>query len=138
MPKYYPYDQLTVIRAAGSAAITATNTNVGTLDQEAQVRTDAVLSVHTTAIKTTAADELYDFVLLGSNDDFTTKQILGRMTLGAGAVRPQTAITSVTGHHELPFSSEVNDIRYQKIRLALVISGTSPSITFAAHVSKRQ
>lgn len=138
MQKFYPYDSLMVFRAAGQAALTADNANIGEIDFGAQARFDGVVVVGVESIAIDGNDELYEFILKGSNDDFSTEEILGLLTLGATEVRPTGAIDSTTGVYEIHFSNEVNDVIYQKVRLELDGSGTSFSIGFFAHMTKRQ
>jgi hypothetical protein len=94
--------------------------------------------VDVTAIKTSAADELYHLCLQGAADNtFATKETVAQLTLGAGAVRPGGAVTSVIGRYEIPFTTEQHDAVYDYIRLYTDVNGTSPSITFKAWIAER-
>ncbi len=137
------YNQdLELILADGAAAVTADGVSqVASAAVSKKVgagRFEAVLIVDVTAIKTSAADELYHLCLQGSADNtFATKETVAQLTLGAGAVRPGGAVTSVIGRYEIPFTTEQHDAVYDYIRLYTDVNGTSPSITFKAWIAER-
>ena len=131
-----------LLLADGAAAITADGvTQVASANQSKEVgpgRFEGVLLVDVSAIKTTAGDEKYDLVLQGSQDStFATKEIVGQLSLGAGAARPGGAITSSIGRYEIPFTTEQDDVDYRWVRLFVDVSGTSPSITLKAFIAER-
>jgi hypothetical protein len=137
------YNQdLELILADGAAAVTADGVSqVASAAVSKKVgagRFEAVLIVDVTAIKTSAADELYHLCLQGAADNtFATKETVAQLTLGAGAVRPGGAVTSVIGRYEIPFTTEQHDAVYDYIRLYTDVNGTSPSITFKAWIAER-
>lgn len=101
-------------------------------------RFEGVLIVDVTAIKTSAADEVYHLCLQGADDNtFATKENVAQLTLGAGAMRPGAAVTSVIGRYEIPFTTEQHDKAYDWARLYVDVAGTSPSITFKAFIAER-
>ena len=131
-----------LLLADGAAAITADGVGqVASANVSKQLgpgRFEGVLVVDVTAIKTSAGDELYHLLLQGSADNtFATKEILGQLTLGAGAARPGVAITSTTGRYEIPFVTEQDDVSYPWERLFVDVAGTAPSITLKAFIAER-
>jgi len=108
-----------------------------------QARIDAVLVVDVTAVTTsgTASEKL---IIVGSNDPAfgagkTTQ--LGMMEFGAIASQEQpngfisAAPNAVGGsRYEIPFCSEQNNIKYEYVKLYVVIAN-SGSITFKAFVA---
>jgi hypothetical protein len=109
-----------------------------------QARIDAVCVIDLTAIKTSAGNELYKLILLGSNDSSFgagNVQMLSMIEFGAaasidgpaGASFVTPAPPSVGGsRYELFFSAEQNNVKYEWLKLYNLISGTLPSITYRA------
>lgn len=131
-----------LLLADGAAAITADGvTQVASANQSKEVgpgRFEGVLVVDVSSIKTSVGDELYNLILQGSADNtFATKEIVGQLTLGAGAARPGVAITSTPGRYEIPFTTEQDDVDYRCIRLFVDVGGTAPSITLKAFIAER-
>lgn len=100
-------------------------------------RFEAVMLFDVSAIKISAGNEKYELVIEGSNDGFTTQQVLGLASLGATAARPGGAIDSVIGRHEVPFHNEINGVIYKDIRVRHIVNGTSPSIDYKAYASTK-
>jgi hypothetical protein len=109
-----------------------------------QARIDAVVVVDVTAVTTsgTASEKL---IVVGSNDPAfgSTSGVyqLGMMEFGAAASLSQTngkltaAPNSVGGsRYEIPFTNEQNNVKYQFVKLYVVIAN-SGSITFKAFVA---
>lgn len=108
-----------------------------------QARIDAVCVLDVTAV-TTSGTALAKVILVGSNDPaFGSGNVveLGMMEFGAAAsisalnafVTP--APNAVGGsRYEIPFTSEQNNVKYQYVKLYVVISN-SGSITFKAFVA---
>lgn len=108
-----------------------------------QARIDAMLVVDVTAV-TTSGTALASLIIVGSNDPAfgagkTTQ--LGMMQFGAIASQLQpngfiTAAPAAVGgsRYEIPFTSEQNNIKYQYVKLYVVIAN-SGSITFKAFVA---
>jgi hypothetical protein len=108
-----------------------------------QARIDAVLVVDVTAVTTsgTASEKL---ILVGSNDPAFGASSgvfqLGMMEFGAAASLSHTntkvtaAPNAVGGsRYEIPFTNEQNNVKYQYLKLYVVIAN-SGSITFKAMV----
>lgn len=130
---YHAFDARLEHRAPASAAVTATAT-VDTIEQRAAMRTTFLTRINLEAIKITANDEVYSFIVQLSNDDFTTIETAAMVSVGATEVRHGGAKDSVAGDLlELLWSTEQAGEVFQDARLRLVIAGTSPSVTFAAH-----
>ena len=129
----YPVDLRMLHREVAEAAITAAQTTIGSHSQRAETRTAYVTLINLEAIKITANDELYDFVIEVSNDDFTTVEVAAMMSLGATEVRPGNAVDNAAGENrQMHWTTEVSGIPYKDWRLVLRTSGTAPSIAFSA------
>ena len=110
-----------------------------------QARIDAVCVVDVTAIDISSGNETYRLCVVGSNDpNFGSGKVncLGEMEIGKGAslgfVNGQDAPTvpAIGGlRYEIPFSSEQANVKYEFVKLYLVLGGTTPSITFKAFVA---
>ena len=127
----HPFDSRLEHRAVGSAAVTATAT-LHTETQRAAQRTAYRTVIDTTAIKISANDELYQFVVELSDDNFTTvNAVAACLDMGATEVRQSGAPDSAAADGlELMWATEANGTTYQYWRVRVIISGTSPSITF--------
>lgn len=118
-------------RAIGSAALTATTT-LDTIQQRVAQRTRYVMQVVLEAIKVSAGNEHYEFIVEVSNDDFTKVEVAAYLSLGATGARLRSAPDNAAGDtYEVPFSTEINETLYKDWRIVMVASGTSPSITAA-------
>lgn len=97
-------------------------------------RVDGTMLIDVAALDIASNDELYTFRLQGSNvADFASGiENLATVDLGATEVRPGGAIDSLIGRREVPFSNAVNAVEYRYLRLNLIISGTTPTITFTS------
>lgn len=131
-----------LLLADGLAAVTADGVSqvasAAVIDELGPGRFEGVLIIDVSAIKTSAADELYHLCLQGSADNtFATKENVAQLTLGAGAVRPGGAVTSVIGRYEIPFTTDQHDTVYRFTRLYVDVAGTAPSITFKAWIAER-
>jgi len=108
-----------------------------------QARMDAALVVNVTALDTVTGDESYELWVLGSNAaGFTagTVAVLGGMVIGGIAgkttIGALNTVLDTTGMYEILFTNEQDNIKYQYIKLYLVIAGTTPSITLNAFVAE--
>lgn len=137
MNMHRPYDSRLELRAAGSAALTATAT-LATFDQTAAVRTEFNLQGFLEAVKISANNELYRLVVELSDDDFVTvNEVALIKDFGATEVRQSGAPDSAaTDEFDLPFTTEMNGVSYRYWRVRMIISGTSPSITFNAFATR--
>lgn len=127
--KYFPFDARLSHRALGSAAMTATTT-IATIDQRTAMRTAFLTKLIVEAIDVASADERYVLVIEGSNDAFTSFELLASYTLGDSTQRPGGAPDNVAGQVvDLLWTTEQLGAVYDQARIRLVISGTSPSIT---------
>lgn len=136
------YNQdLELILADGAAAMTADGiTQVASANVSKKLgpgRFEAVLIVDVSAMDIVSNDEIYNIMLQGTNDAFTTKEILAHLALGATEVRPGAAVDSVIGRYEVPFITEQHDVNYDTVRLYVDLGGTTPSITFKAWIAER-
>lgn len=131
----YPFDSRLEHRALGSAAMTATTT-LDTITQRAQMRTMFMTKVIVEAIKISANDELYQVVVEGSNDSFSTLEVLAMCDFGATEVRQSGAPDSAVGDTaELYWASEKNGVKYSAIRIRVITAGTSETITLGCYSS---
>lgn len=125
----YPFDSRLEHRALGSAALTATTT-LATIDQRAAMRTMFMTKVVVEAIKISANDEIYQVVVEGSNDDFSTLEVLAMCDFGATEVRQSGAPDSAAlDEAELYWATEKNGVKYDKARIRVITDGTSETIT---------
>ncbi|MBD9540110.1 hypothetical protein IB276_11660 [Ensifer sp. ENS04] len=137
------YNQdLELILADGAAAIVADGvTQVGGAAASKKLgpgRFEGVLIIDVSAIDVAGADEVYHLCLQGAADSaFTTKEILAQISLGATAVRPGGAVTSVIGRYEIPFITEQHDTVYDWVRLHVDGTGATFSITMKAWIAER-
>lgn len=131
--KYHAFDGRLEHRAVGSAAQTATAV-VDTVEQRTEMRTEYRTIIGLESIAIDGNDELYDFVIEVSNDDFTTVEVAARTDFGATEVRQSGAADSVAGDTaELMWSTEINGNKYQDWRLRCIHTGATTSITYHAH-----
>ncbi len=101
-------------------------------------RFEGVLIIDVSAMDVSSADEVYNLILEGaSSNAFSATEVLSQYTLGATAVRPHGAATSVIGRYEIPFITEQHDTVYDWVRLYADVGGTTPSITFKAWIAER-
>jgi len=138
--KYFALDAATgfIKRANGSAALTSDG-YVGTqIDQGGQVSTDMICVINIEAVDVASGDETYLLTILGSNtSDRSDGEILAQLTLGdAGTINLETRDTAAGDQALMRFRTEKNETSFQYVDLHLDASGTSPSITFGAHVTK--
>ena len=109
-----------------------------------QARIDAVCVLDVTAVTTsgTASEKV---ILVGSNDPAfgAGKTIqLGMMEFGAIASQDQpngfvTAAPNAVGgsRYEIPFTNEQNNVKYEYVKLYVVLGGSNASITFKAFMA---
>lgn len=128
-------DGATAITATGTALIGGVTTN-SILDVGA-ARLDGQLVIDVSAMDIASADERYMIFLQGSNSSTFASGIenLGCLDLGATAVRGGGAQNSVIGRYELGFTNEQADTVYRYLRIRVVVSGTTPTITFGAFIA---
>jgi hypothetical protein len=131
---FHPFDARLDHRALASAALTATTT-IGTIDQVAAMRTAYLTKVMLEAIKISANNEVYNLCIqVSSVSNFATFETAAILSLGPTETRIGGAPDSVAGaYYQLYWTTEVNEVVYQYARLRLVLGGTDPSITLAAH-----
>jgi hypothetical protein len=122
-------------QVAGSAKVFDTGFVTG--GPNALFKGIAVIDI--TAIDTTSADELYTFIIQGSNSSTFASGVenLVELDLGATASRKGGAtVVSGVGRYEVGFQSEQADVMYQYIRLYRLISGTTPSVTSTCFIGR--
>jgi len=138
--RIYNQDLELVFKDAG--AVTASG--AANVDGSAKIikvgagRFEAVMLFDVSAL-TVGADNAYSLVIQGSNTaDFSgAKQNLAVLELGNTAVRPGGAATSTIGRYELPFTTEVNEVVYDYVRVFIAVAGASPSVNFKAWASTK-
>lgn len=140
LSKYYTVDAAPglIKRELASVAVTADG-YIGTQwDQGGAIATDFAMIIDIEACKVSAGNETYLFSVVGSNvADRSDAQILVQKMLGdAGTIPLETVDTAIGQRHVLWTRSELNDTEFRYIDLHLDTSGTSPSITFGAFISK--
>ncbi len=123
-------------------AVTASG--AATVDGTAKVikvgpgRFEGVMLFDVSAV-TVGATNGYFLAIQGSNTaDFSgTVENLALVDIGNTAVRPGGAATSKIGRFEVPFTSEVNDVVYDYVRVYTVAIGTTPSVNYSAWASTK-
>jgi len=145
-----------VIDLGGNQSATVTLpsiANTATLYPQ-RARIDAVIPIWLTAIKTSSSNEVYKIMAVLSNDpNFAAYNIstnpLGGVEIGGmlefgyggsndvpnGLTTPAPA-TIGGDMYELLLCTQQNNIHYQYLKLYLVLSGTTPSITFKAFLAQ--
>lgn len=130
--RWFPRDSELTIIAGNSTAWTADDDDGlnGEIIDLGSGRFDAILVMDVTAIKISANDELYNFIVQGSNSATFASGIeeLGRRLLGPTEVR-KGAGDSTIGRYEIAFSNDVDGTEYRYLRVLLDVGGTSPSVT---------
>lgn len=138
--KYYAIDAAPglIKRELGSAALTADAYVGDPWDQGGAAATDFVCVVDVEACKVSAGNEVYDLRIVGYNvANRSDAQILATLELGdAGTIPIQTVDTVAGNRFVMRARSELNDVTFRYIDLHLDVTGTSPSITFGAYISK--
>ncbi len=131
--KYHPFDSRLEHRALGSAAVTATAT-LATITQRANQRTCYLTKVILEALDIASNDERYQIVVEGSNDSFSTLEVLAQTDFGATEVRQSGAPDSVAGDTaDIYWCSEQNDTKYGTVRIRLIVAGTTPTVTLGCY-----
>jgi hypothetical protein len=92
-------------------------------------RMDASLLINVQSIEIASGDELYAFMLEGSDDSAFGSgiEVLGYIQLGKGNTANRIGnadVDSVVGLYELPFTNERAGTIYDYVRLNVVIAGT--------------
>lgn len=140
LSKFYVKDAAPglIKRDNGEAAVTSTG-YVGTQwDQTGPVETEFTAVIDLDSCKVSAGDEVYTFRLTGSNTaDRSDAQILDTLEIGAAAGIDLETRDAIAGdRHVMWARSELNGTSFRYIDLHLTVAGTSPSIGFAAFISK--
>lgn len=109
-----------------------------------QARIDAVCVVDVTALDGVTTDEAYRLIVAGSNDPAFPNgaaQVLGEVELAGGILSvlglggAGVTKTAVTGRYEIMFTNNVAGNFYQYVKLFLVLTGTTPSISLEAFIA---
>lgn len=130
---YHPFDSRLEHRALGSAALTVTTT-LATITEKAAQRTAYLTKVIIEAVKITANDELYQVVIEGSNDSFSSLEVLAMCDFGATEVRQSGAPDSVAGDTvEMYWTTEKGGTKYSSWRIRVITAGTSETITLGCY-----
>ena len=125
-------------REVAQAALTATG-YVGTQwDQGEAAATDFICVINVESCKISAGDEKYTLRIAGSNvADRSDAQVLDTIELGHNSqIFVETVDTAAGDQRIMRCRSDVMGTEFRYIDLHLAVNGTSPSIGFAAHISK--
>ncbi len=136
---FYTADAATGLlkRDVGLAALTA-DAYVGTQhNQGAATATHGICIINVESIDVASSNEVYRFVVLGSNvADRSDGEILGMIEIGdAGTIALETVDAAAGDRNEIRFRTEKNGTKFQYIDLHLDVTGTTPSIGFSAFMS---
>lgn len=137
--RYYPLDALLLFRenlVSAASGVIADASATPVVIKIGAGRQDMTLVVDVFAIKTTAGNEHYSFVLQGCNDAAFSGPIenLAVIGMGASGARQGGAQTSTIGQYAIPLSNDLVQ-QYTYVRLNLIEAGTSPSITTTTYLS---
>lgn len=133
--KYRPFDTRLQHRAPGAGALAA-DTVIDTINQRASGRTEYATVIYLEEVEIASNDELYEFVIELSNDNFSTmEEVAAIADVGATEVRQSGAPDSAVGDRfEMLWSTEKNGVTYKDWRLKLFTSGTiATGIKFHAY-----
>lgn len=106
-----------------------------------QARIDACAVIDISAIKISSGNEVYKILILASNDPAlaTGNVMVGGAEVGKGvSLDGINMADSVVGRLEIPFCTQVAGVLYEYFGVYVVISGTTPSITFQGFVAVLQ
>ena len=123
----------------GAAAITADGAGSEILDMGAngsRMRGDIVVDV--SAIDETTGDEQYTIIAELSDSSTHASGIEPTVALllgGATTPLGNRDIESDIGRYILPFTNQANGRTYRFLQLHVDVTGTTPSITFVAHLA---
>src|ERR1700683_1608681 len=136
-----------IIDTGGNQNVTVTLPSIDSVSSitPQQARIDAVIPLWVTAIKTSSSNETYKILVLVSNDPAFgagNVQMAGGIQLGfAGSNDIPNGITTpappaIGGHeYEILICTEHNLLKYQFLKLYVVLGGSTPSITFKAFMA---
>jgi len=130
----------TNLQLKASAAVTSSAAGSLILDLgDAFFRGAVVIDV--SALDIASTDEFYTIILQGSPDSGfgTAGNIVELCAIHIGAKGPRLSDAdkdSTTGRYILRFQNELNGATYRYLRLYTVVAGTTPTITYEAHVVK--
>ena len=138
--RIYNQDKELIFKDAGAV----TSSGAATVDGSAKVikvgpgRFEAVMLFDVSAVST-GADNGYFLAIQGSDTENFSGAVenLALVDLGNTAVRPGGADTSKIGRFEVPFTTEVNDVIYDYVRVYVVVDGTDASVNFSAWASTK-
>lgn len=139
----YNFDIEMLLKDAGLVAASAAAT-VDSADKvldAGQARLDGVVVVDVSAIEIASNNEVYDIILQGSSSATFASDIenLAALNLGATEVRKASAIDSIAGRYEMPFTNEQAGVTYRYLRLYTVVAGTiATGINYTAFVAPQQ
>lgn len=100
-------------------------------------RVSGNLFIDVTAIDISSDDEKYTFELQGSNqaDHSSGISVLAEISIGANEVLSGDEDLGVN-RYVVPFSNVLGSTAYRHLKLRSVVAGTTPTVTFAARISK--
>jgi len=138
--KTYAFDAATGLlkRDVGLAALTADAYVGDQWDQGGAAATDAICVINVESVDVASNDEVYRFVVLGSETaDRSDGQILGMIEIGDNAaIALETVDPSAGDRAEIRFRTEKNGTKFRYVDLHLDVAGATPSIGFNAHITK--
>ena len=136
----YTFDKATMLKDAGlvAADAAATVASVAKIWNCGNGRIDARVIVDATAVEVDTGNESYEIIVQGSKSaSFASGVVnLASRTIGDSSVLGggQSADSPV-GRYEIPFTNEVQDTRYEYIRLYTNVTGTlAAGINYTAYV----
>lgn len=138
--KFFAFDAATglVKRDVGAAALTADGYVGDQWDQGAAALTSAICVVNLESVAVGGGDEVYDFIIVGSNvADRSDGEILAMQRVGAEAAIDEENRDAAAGDRiEIRFRTEKNEMKFQYVDLYLDVTGAAASVGFNAYISK--
>lgn len=143
LTRTYPIDTLLQLED-GAGAHTSTFVGSGGILDMGSANLHAAAIITTSDVSIANNDETYAIEIQGSTDSgfaAGSSFVLARLQLGPNETNSATAgdVTTDTpdaGHYYVPFSNDFNGTTCRYIRVKTTIGGTSPTITFVAHLTQ--
>ena len=136
----YTFDKNLQLKDAGLVAASAAAQvgGVATVRDLGTGRVDARAIIDISAIEIATGDEAYRLRVQGSNDiTFATGVVtLAERQVGNAAVTGNSAADTV-GRYEVPFTNDVNGVRYRYVRQFTTVVGTiATGINYTSFIAK--
>lgn len=144
----YIFDKLTELKDDAGAITASAAAQVATVNQildmgertypdgelASYFEADIVLDI--SAIDFGTGDETYQILVQGSNSSTFASGVVNMAATVFGDAVNGANDDVVVGRRVLHVNNEVADVRFRFLRLFSVLGGTSPSITYAAYLTK--